>query len=297
MKSVRALITAAAAALSLAFIPQATATAQEHCPAVVAVSARGSGQNTNISPTWYGGPRPSNGWEGETIRAFLQTAEGRYQATHGGNSLMKDVHVLGLSPNVYPATYPEYEVPNVAAPETVMDMLRIAYRYAAPVVNTAVSALGQFRYSVETGQAGVMQAIGHYENSTGCKPGYVLIGYSQGAMILAGHEKQLANRGQLAGVVYMGNPMTNRNDPYTVGVPNASGILGDMPNNTVASKGTSNRINYCLPLDGVCNATVGTLRASEGNGGYHGRYFLRGSQWDAQVADVFGRFVDQRRYG
>ena len=296
MKSVRALVAAAAAALSLVLVPTA-AQAQEQCPAVVAVAARGSGQNTNISPTWYGGARPSNGWEGESIRAFLQASEQRYKATHGGNSLMKDVHVLGLGPNVYPATYPEYEVPDVAAPETVLDALRIVYRYAAPVVNTAVSAMGQFRYSVETGQAGVMQAINHYEATTGCKPGYVLIGYSQGAMILAGHEKELANRGQLAGVVSFGSPMTNRNDPTTVGVPGASGILGDMPNNSVAAKGTNNRINYCLPADGVCNATVGTLRASEGNGGNHGRYFLRQSQWDAQVADAFGRFVDQRRYG
>ncbi|MDY3126565.1 MAG: hypothetical protein SOW59_00325 [Corynebacterium sp.] len=291
---IKSVIVAAVSLLSLLAVPT-TAQAQQQCPAVVVVAARGSGQNSNIQPTWYGGPTPSNGWEGETIRAFLQTAESRYRQTHGGASVMNSVHVLGLAPEDYPATYPAYEVPKVAAPQSVIEIVKLVTQYAGPVINTAVSAATQFRYSFETGQAGVMRAIYGYEAQTGCKPGYILVGYSQGAMVLASHEKELARRGQLAGVVYMGNPMTNRFDAFTVGVPNASGILGDMPNNTVASRATNNRVNYCLPADGVCNATVGTLRASEGNGGNHGRYFLRWSEWDAQVADAFGRFVDSRR--
>ena len=47
---------------------------------------------------------------------------------------------------------------------------------------------------------------------------FILIGYSQGAMILLEHERELARRGQLAGVVYFGNPNTAPRDPSTVGV-------------------------------------------------------------------------------
>lgn len=288
-------------ALATVVIPQAftpaEANAQGRCPAVVVVAARGSGQN-NVGATWYSNQAQSasNGWEGETIRAFLQTSEARYRATHGGNSLMKDVYVLGLTPQNYPATFPEYYLPDVQVPSTIGQVLNLVVAYGAPVINTAVSAANQFMYSVQTGRTGTMNAINDYERSTGCRPGYVLAGFSQGAMVLAEHERELADRGQLAGVVYMGNPMTNRSDPFTVGVPGAGGILGNMPNNTVAARATDNRINYCLPLDGVCNSSIATLRASEGNGGNHGRYFLQHSTWDNQVADAFGRWVDQRRF-
>lgn len=291
---------AAATAVGLLSAPSLTpeAVAQDTCPAVVVVAARGSGQNGQIYPTWYSNQAryASNGWEGETIRAFLQTSEARYQATHG-QSLMKDVYVLGLSPQDYPATYPEYYVPNVEAPTTLSQVFGLVMAYGAPMINMGIGAAQQFLHSVTAGRAGVMNAINGYEAASGCHPQYVLAGFSQGAMILAEHEKELARRGQLAGVVYMGNPMTAPNDPFTVGNrTEGGGVLGRMPNNTIASRATNNRVNYCLPLDGVCDSTPATLQASRGNGGNHGRYFLGWSEWDAQVADAFGSWVDQVRY-
>lgn len=296
--------TSFAAAVGIVAVPQALnpaeADAQTRCPAVVVLAARGSGQNTQVYPTWYSNQAAwaSNGWEGETIRAFLRTAESRYAATHNGASLMKDVHVLGLSPNYYPATFPEYEVPNIAQPNTLGAVLSIAATYGAPVINTAISAATQFVYSVNAGRGGVMDAVNDYERASGCRPSYIPVGFSQGAMILAEHERELARRGQLAGVIYMGNPMTAPRDRHTVGVPGggAGGILGLFPNNTRDGAATGNRVNYCLPLDGVCDLSVATLEGSRANGGNHGRYFLRHSRWDNQVADSFGRFVDQVRY-
>lgn len=296
--------TSVAAAIGIIAVPQAInpveADAQTRCPSVVVLAARGSGQNTQVAPTWYSNQAAwgSNGWEGETIRAFLRTSEARYQATHNGNSLMKDVHVLGLSPQYYPAVFPEYTVPNVAQPDTMGALLSLIATYASPAIHTAISVANQFSYSVKTGRGGVMAAVNDYERATGCRPSYIPVGFSQGAMVLAEHERALAARGQLAGVVYMGNPMSAPRDPYTVGVPNggAGGILGLFPNNTRAAAATKNRVNYCLPLDGVCDLTVPTLEGSRANGGNHGRYFLRYSQWDNQVADSFGRFVDQVRY-
>lgn len=281
--------------------PVKEAEAQTRCPAVAVIAARGSGQNTQIYPTRYSGAAPwtSNGWEAETIRAFLQHAERRYAATHGGNSLMKDVEVIGLEPRYYPATFPEYDVPEVAVPSTLLQALGLAVQWASPVFMTARRAANQFMDSVKIGRGGVMQMVNDYERATGCHPKYILSGYSQGAMILLEHERELARRGQLAGVVYFGNPNTAAGDWSTVGVPGggAGGMLGMLPFNTKTAAATRNRVNYCLPLDAVCDLSVQTLQASRPTGGNHARYFRWSSRWDNQVSDAFGRFVDQVRYG
>ncbi|MCT1804781.1 hypothetical protein [Corynebacterium sanguinis] len=294
-----AAILAPAAGLPGVHAPQASA--QQRCPAVAVIAARGSGQNTQVIPTTYspGAAWTSNGWEGETIRAFLRHAEGRYRATHGGASLMNDVEVIGLEPRYYPAVYPAYDTPAIAVPATIAQAVGLAVQYTVPALQMARAAGTQFLDSVNAGRSGVMQAINDYEASSGCRPGYILIGFSQGAMVLLEHEKELAARGQLAGVVYLGNPNTAPGDWSTVGVGGggAGGVLGALPFNSKTAAGTGNRVNYCLPLDGICDLSIATLRGAEGNGGNHGRYFLQPSPWDDQVSDSLGRFVDQVRYG
>ena len=57
-------------------------------------------------------------------------------------------------------------------------------QYAVPTLQMARAAGTQFLDSVNAGRAGVMQAINDYEASSGCRPGYILIGFSQGAMVL-----------------------------------------------------------------------------------------------------------------
>lgn len=294
-----AIATAVTATLSpVASTPEADA--QTRCPAVAVIAARGSGQNTQIYRTKYSWAAPwtSNGWEGETIRAFLQHAERRYAATHGGNSLMKDVEVIGLEPRYYPATFPEYDVPSVAVPSTILQALALALQYANPVWMMARRVATEFVDSVQIGRTGVMQMVNDYEHRSGCRPKYILSGYSQGAMILLEHERELARRGQLAGVVYFGNPNTAAGDWSTVGVPagGAGGMLGFLPFNTKTAGATPNRVNYCLPQDSVCDLSIQTLQASQPTGGNHARYFRWPSRWDNQVSDAFGRFVDQVRY-
>lgn len=294
-----AIATAVTATLS-PVAPTPEADAQTRCPAVAVIAARGSGQNTQIYRTKYSWAAPwtSNGWEGETIRAFLQHAERRYAATHGGNSLMKDVEVIGLEPRYYPATFPEYDVPSVAVPSTILQALALALQYANPVWMMARRVATEFVDSVQIGRTGVMQMVNDYERRSGCRPKYILSGYSQGAMILLDHERELARRGQLAGVVYFGNPNTAAGDWSTVGVPagGAGGMLGFLPFNTKTAGATPNRVNYCLPQDSVCDLSIQTLQASQPTGGNHARYFRWPSRWDNQVSDAFGRFVDQVRY-
>ncbi|AWB84505.1 hypothetical protein [Corynebacterium liangguodongii] len=291
-------VAAAATATLSPLAAQPEANAQERCPAVAVVAARGSGQNTQVIPTRYanGAAWTSNGWEGETIRAFLQKAESRYSATHGGASVMNDVEVIGLEPRYYPAVFPQYDTPEIAIPATIAQAVGLAAQYTVPMLQTARRAGAEFLDSVNVGRVGVMRAINDYEASTGCRPGYILVGFSQGAMVVLEHEKELAARGQLAGAVYLGNPNTAAGDPATVGIQGGvGGILGALPFNSKTAAATPNRVNYCLPLDGVCDISVATLRGLEG-GNNHGRYFLAPSPWDDQVADSFGRFVDQVRY-
>ena len=211
---------------------------------------------------------------------------------------MKDVEVIGLEPRYYPATFPEYDVPSVAVPSTILQALALALQYANPVWMMARRVATEFVDSVQIGRTGVMQMVNDYEHRSGCRPKYILSGYSQGAMILLEHERELARRGQLAGVVYFGNPNTAAGDWSTVGVPagGAGGMLGFLPFNTKTAGATPNRVNYCLPQDSVCDLSIQTLQASQPTGGNHARYFRWPSRWDNQVSDAFGRFVDQVRY-
>lgn len=268
------------------------------CPAVAVIAARGSGQPNSGRTSYAQSPWVSNGWEGDHIRAFLRTSESRYRATHNGKSLMNSVEVLGLGPEYYPAFAPEYRGTVPALPRTLAQTLNLVGIYALPLLNMGVQAARDFLGSLGTGRVGVIRQIDNYQRATGCRPQYVVVGFSQGAMVMQDAEREIARRGQLAGAVYLGNPMTAPGDPATVGVAGggAGGLVGWAPLNSKTAAATRNRANYCLPLDGVCDASLATLRASEASGGSHGRYFLFPSQWDNLVADRFGKWVDAVRY-
>lgn len=294
-----AVVLAFVLAVTATVIPAAPKRAEARaCPAVAVIAARGSGQ-PNIGRTSYAqSPWVSNGWEGEHIRAFLRTSENRYRATHNGRSLMNSVEVLGLGPEYYPAFMPEYHGPIPALPRTLAQSLNLVGIYALPLLNMGVQAARDFVSSVGTGRVGVIRQIDDYQRATGCRPQYVVVGFSQGAMILQDAEREIARRGQLAGAVYLGNPMTAPGDPATIGVAGggAGGLIGWSPLNSKTAAATPNRANYCLPLDGVCDASLSTIRASEATGGNHGRYFVGPSRWDNVVADRFGSWVDGVRY-
>lgn len=294
-----AVILAFVLAVTATVVPVAPKRAEARaCPAVAVIAARGSGQPNSGRTSYAQSPWVSNGWEGDHIRAFLRTSESRYRATHNGKSLMNSVEVLGLGPEYYPAFAPEYRGTVPALPRTLAQTLNLVGIYALPLLNMGVQAARDFLGSLGTGRAGVIRQIDNYQRATGCRPQYVVAGFSQGAMVMQDAEREIARRGQLAGAVYLGNPMTAPDDPATVGVAGggAGGLVGWAPLNSKTAAATRNRANYCLPLDGVCDASLATLRASEASGGSHGRYFLFPSQWDNLVADRFGKWVDAVRY-
>lgn len=294
-----AVILAFVLAVTATVVPVAPKRAEARaCPAVAVIAARGSGQPNSGRTSYAQSPWVSNGWEGDHIRAFLRTSESRYRATHNGKSVMNSVEVLGLGPEYYPAFAPEYRGTVPALPRTLAQTLNLVGIYALPLLNMGVQAARDFLGSLGTGRAGVIRQIDNYQRATGCRPQYVVVGFSQGAMVMQDAEREIARRGQLAGAVYLGNPMTAPGDPATIGVAGggAGGLVGWAPLNSKTAAATRNRANYCLPLDGVCDASLATLRASEASGGSHGRYFIFPSQWDNVVADRFGKWVDAVRY-
>lgn len=274
----------------------------QECPAVVVVAARGSDQNEFLEPTRYSDEAPwvSNGYEERNIRAFLQYSEQRYRE-QTGTSLMKDVHVLALDGSVYPAEFPtphltedDEEVDNREFARRALDVVR-----ERPPHLLAYDAVSGFVESLRTGVRGTMGYIDAWEESTGCTPGYILIGYSQGALVLAPQEQEFAERGRLIGSLYLGNPLLAPGDATVVGQPNrGGGLLSSLPDSVAPRPADgAQHLNYCVADDFVCDITSSAATGSlTTKGGAHANYFLEiegngASEYDVQVADTFAGWV------
>lgn len=306
-------LAATLAAVLLTPLPATTAQAQPQaqptsptCPAVAVVAARGSEQNEHLAPTRYSTDAPwvSNGYEEENLRAFFQLAEARHRAATG-ESLMKNVQVIGLDASVYPA---DLHVPRIAEVGEDMTPLETARRIAALLEHTPAStivwnATSGFVSSIVRGTAGVSTVMDGYESTTGCHPNYIFLGYSQGAAILQARERDTAARtGRLYGALYIGNPLLAPGDPSLVGDPQFGiGLLGLTATNSLTTTAlpTQRRLNYCLRDDFVCDAGPDSAaKALAGGGGTHALYFLHDAPTtnDAAVVaatDTFRRWVGE----
>lgn len=301
MWSFRFLVAAAVAAgVVVAPSVEAQAGAQE-CPAVAVVAARGSDQNEFLEPTRYSAEAPwiSNGYEERTIRAFLQYSEERHRA-NTGTSLMKDVYVLGLDASVYPAEFPS---PQLTEKDEEVDNREFARRAVGAVKERpahvmAYDATVGFAQSLRAGVRGTLGYIDAWEERTGCAPGYILIGYSQGALVLAPQEEALAERGQFIGSLYLGNPLLTPGDATVVGQPTrGGGLLSSLPQAVQPTQADVQRLNYCAADDFVCDVTSSAIGGSlTTKGGVHANYFLEieengASEYDAQVSDTFAGWI------
>lgn len=307
----RLLVVTLLAVAGLAVAPAAAATAPEaglrdasgvgqRCPAVTVVAAGDGESEPDGAPTRYspGTSWVSNGHEGPTIRAFLQKSESRYRGIHGGASLMDGVHVLGLEPRHDPSASPAAEpVETTGTPEGLIQTLLLANRLAHPVLQGVAVAADALLAGSPTGHSGVGPSIAEYEAVTGCRPQYILIGHGQGAAILAQQERPLAERGQLAGALYLGSPLLTAHDRDTVDVPGpAGGLLRHLVQGRPEPVATEHRIDYCLPADEACDTSLTHLRPSPAEGAGESDGHLRwDSPWDKQVMDAFGSWVDLAR--
>lgn len=266
-------LVAALLAGGMLLAPPVTAQEQDQeqtCPDVVVLAARGSEQNKELEPTRYhpDAPWESNGFEAQNIRAFLHFVESRNPGS------MENVHVLGLDDTVYPARLP---LPALAGEDEDLDAARMSSRVGDLLSSTPPhvivgDAVGGLVHGLHTGITGTMGFVDAWERQSGCTPGYLLVGYSQGAVVLSTQERALHDRGQLVGVLYFGDP---------------GGARGASINN---------RHRHCLDGDYACNLTSSNLSAALGSGGgVHNQYFLDAdvtpTEQDAQVADLFAGWI------
>lgn len=267
------------------------------CPAVTVLAARGSEQDEDLVPTRYSDSAPwaSNGFEAPTLRDFLQLSEQRH-LTETGESLMAQVDVLALDDTVYPAALPlpalAEEGEELALDETARRVHELLSR--TPAHQIAGEAAQAVMASVDSGIRGTGDVIAEYEATTGCQPGYILLGYSQGAVVLTAQEQELHESGRLLGAIYLGNPLLAAGDPSTVGQGRSGGLLGPVAERVLPTAPIPNRVNYCLAGDFVCAPTVDAATGALGDGGgAHATYFLNEefSADDLAVTDAFASWV------
>lgn len=258
------------------------------CPATVVVAARGNDSRDGVTPVRYSPQSDivSTGWEGENIRTFLQFAENRHAAANQGQSLLADTYVLGLSDEYYPADISIPEVTDAA------DLGAVLPRVGGLVTDTVFG----LRNSIDVSIPGIRTAIEHYEATSGCTPGYILIGYSLGATVLPFQESWLAEKRQLVGTLYLGSVHQSPGDPAVIGATaSAGGVLGRLPYNSLETARTHNRIMYCIPDDIACDPTPTAVQRAvdEASDSPHARYFLdpESEVYIAEVADRFSSWI------
>lgn len=290
---------AAAPAIELRDVPGTG----QRCPAVTVVAAGEGEPDPDAAPTRYspGAPWVSNGHEGPVIRAFLQKSETRYRGTHDGATLMDDVHVLGLEPRHNPTVPPAAEpAETTGTPEGLLQTILLANRLAHPLLQGVATAADALLAGTPTGPSGAGSAIAEYEEATGCRPQYILIGHARGATNLAQQEQPLAERGQLAGALYLGSPLVTATGRGTVDVPGPAGsLLSHLAQGDSGDVTPENRISYCLPDDDACDTSAarrhparsGEAGDRDGHSGSDG-YLRWDSPWDKRVMDAFGSWVD-----
>lgn len=282
---------------SAALPTAASQSTADRCPAVTVVAARGSEQNEELLPTRYSESAPwvSNGYEAENLRGLLQLAEQRHLVATG-QSLMADVAVLALDDTVYPAALPlpalAEEGEELALEETARRVHELLNQTPAhEIVGDAARAMVA---SVDSGIRGTDEVIAEYEAATGCAPSYVLLGYSQGAVVLTAQEQDLQESGRLLGAIYLGNPLLAAGDPSTIGQGRSGSLLGPVAEQFLPTAQIPNRINYCRAGDFVCAPTPdAAVDALGGGGGAHAAYYLADefSTDDVAVADAFASWV------
>ncbi|MBN9644183.1 cutinase family protein [Corynebacterium mendelii] len=138
--------------------------------------------------------------------------------------------------------------------------------------------LGSGSEVYESSVNGARNAIGRaldFERRTGCRPSYIVMGYSQGAAVMHMAEIPLSWSGRLVGAIYMGDPFLTPGDPALIGAPSGGrGMVYYGGNGLTSTQLRAAPIvaDYCLPRDPVCD-WPGNVDAANDNYGNHIIYF------------------------
>ncbi|AKK03772.1 hypothetical protein [Corynebacterium epidermidicanis] len=283
LRATGAFLAALTSVVAGAVVSAPVAGAQERCPAVVILAARGSGQNGGYEwqQTQYGAsPWVSNGREGSTIRSFLHHVEAVHQRDTG-TSLMGNVQVIGIDERAYPARFPEGDFPQ---PNNVSEAL-------SEFKNLVIPRAQSFVESISIGRVGSEATVRTYEATTGCRPQYLLVGFSQGATVITKLETTLAREGKLAGAVYMGSPYTRADDPHRFGSGlSGDGVLAKSVGNASRVRSNDKRLEYCVQGDVWCDFNARkVINKSVDNPWGHNQYFVGSTPFPGDRDEVARR--------
>ncbi|MGO2876708.1 MAG: cutinase family protein [Corynebacterium casei] len=242
------------------------------CPDMVVLAARGSDQNEEYGESF--GPQRysenvalSNGYEGPNFTALFHSVEQRHPGT------MDSVYVLALDDEAYPTNMDlpplAEEGENISAIEMVQRAVGITQQY--PVGELLQSVAFGLVDSLRAGVTNAPRVVEEYEATTGCKPRYVVAGFSQGALITTSVEKYLAVTGRLHGAVTIGNPLHKY--PWMM---------------ERAALPEGKRVDYCLDGDFVCDFSLEAANdVLSTKAEKHASYFL----YELTVQDI--RVIDE----
>ncbi|WJZ01536.1 cutinase family protein [Corynebacterium freiburgense] len=262
-------------------VPYAGAQEAGECPAVEIVATRGTMEDS-VGPQQYGDAQ-SNGFEGDTLSRFF-----RYMEQRHGIEVFDEVAVTGVSEGAYRA---EPELPQeVIHPAENEDRFTAATRLILEQgsISTVIEPFMSFLRSVFDGENTIPKAMNAEHNQQGCDPGIILVGYSQGAMVLQPYEEQLAQEGKLIGSLMLGNPELKLGHA-DAGQPQHSGglfALSSAPPQQIAP-----RYEYCKRNDFVCDTSADV----SGGIDMHLSYFdpeLPYDSNDEAAADMVAQWVE-----
>lgn len=200
---------------------------------------------------------------------MLHQAEKRH-LEQTGKSLLASVDVLALNEHIYPA---QMDIPAIANPGEELGLVETLKRVAAVLIETPLhmlvrNAVTGFLEGLERGRVSTPDYLTAYEQQIGCAPSYILMGCSQGALVLSHKEAALEKKGQLKGVFYMGNPLmgsdsVNRYTTTRVGHRGDEvGLLGWLPVSWQPQSAKTNHVELCSEGDFACDTTMKSLTTS-----------------------------------
>lgn len=235
-------------------VPGPPASGAPGCAPVAIVPIRGSGE-TKLPDKNFTPAVSTSGWEGQVLRRLLD-------AFYRSAPDLADVPIVEVKGPAYPAI--AVESPSALRREAINDFLPNSplYRSASKGTAAALRAIGDFRH----------------HDSRGCKSTrFVLVGYSQGAMVARETAGILPSL--IDAVLLYGDPWQK---------PNALGVTGDGGGGTgilraqypgahpdkYYERTEFSHFSLCHLHDTVCAVDgTGFVRATKGDFGPHTNYF------------------------
>lgn len=260
--------------------PPVKADEQQQCPRIEIVAARGTSE-IGIGPQKYGSA-VSNGFEGKVLSRLLHFIEQRY-----GPEIFDEVVITGIDDTVYraeprvPDTVGEPGPPN-ARKEAAWELIQ-----KHGPIRTIVEPIARFMRSAFDGSVAVPAAMEMKAQDTGCRAQTIVLGYSQGAIVLQPYELQLAREGRLVGTLMIGDPQLKIGQ-VNFGQPEHNGGL--FAGSSLEPQQLVPRFEYCKRKDFICDTSLDVAGGLDVHQSYFDPQVMRDADEEA-VAELLAQWV------